>query len=133
MQKSKPRVETPKLQGEGTFVRVSVMTWGEKKAFRKAQRSQLERAMKLARQHGTGAGLSAVAGQFDTEPVEQELINRVLDWNWTDAEDQPLPLPRNDPSVLDRLTEDELLFLTRLMIGEIQSEDDPDAEAAQKN
>jgi len=40
-----------------------------------------------------------------------QLSKRVVEWNWTDNEFNPLPQPHNNPSVLYDLTEDELIYL----------------------
>jgi len=50
------------------------------------------------------------------------LADHLLDWNWVDDEDNPLPLPKNDPSVIDELTSAESEFLANLLMGEDKAE-----------
>ena len=41
----------------------------------------------------------------------QELSQRIVSWNWTGMDSMPLAQPHNAPTVLERLTDDELLWL----------------------
>lgn len=42
----------------------------------------------------------------------KELIRQqVIDWNWVDDNDAPLPNPRQDPDIVERLTDLEMRFL----------------------
>ena len=41
----------------------------------------------------------------------QELSQRVTAWNWTGMAGEALPEPYNAPAVLERLTDDELMWL----------------------
>ncbi len=67
----------------------------------------------------TGAERDALfAGRRDDEPESairergrRLLALRILDWNWVDEAGQPLPLPKDDVAVFDRLLEHELDFL----------------------
>ena len=94
------RVETTEVQGEGAYVVVRVPTWGEQKAFRRRAEENEAQGKKV-----------------DEALVEETLIERVIAWNWSDENDVPLPLPKDDPSVLDRLTDEELTAITRAIFG----------------
>ena len=50
------------------------------------------------------------------------LASHILDWNWIDDEDNPLPLPKDDPNVIDELTNDESEFLANLLMGQDEAE-----------
>ena len=59
-----------------------------------------------------------------TDPTSMELKLHiipkcVLEWNWVDDDGEPLPLPSEDPNILDKLVLEELVFLANhLDIGE---------------
>jgi len=94
-QKITEKVESTEVQGEGTYIVVRKLTHGEAKAF--------------DREFAKNAAAKNVA------PLEDLIIEHLIEWNWSDAEGVPLPLPREDPTVLDRLLEPELLFLLDVM------------------
>jgi hypothetical protein len=51
-----------------------------------------------------------------------ELAAKVLSWNWTDMDGNPMPPPHGHPEVLAALTEDELSWLLRAVQGETPAE-----------
>lgn len=47
-----------------------------------------------------------------------ELVARhIVNWNWVDDEDEPMPLPSEDPSVVNDLYHYELEFLSGIIMG----------------
>ena len=59
----------------------------------------------------------------DTDRIEQgldalcrELSNKILDWNWTDFEGNPLPKPFKNPEVFKDISEDELIWLSGALV-----------------
>jgi len=46
------------------------------------------------------------------------LARHIVAWNWVDDEGKPLPSPKNDPKVMDELTNAESEFLVDLLMGE---------------
>lgn len=90
-------VETPELQGEDSWIKIRDLNYGYVK--------QLQKEM---------------AGMKPEEQVKKndELIRKVVvDWNWVDDDDQPLPTPKDDETVVDRLTANEVLFISRQVQG----------------
>jgi len=86
-------------------------------------------AIKSIAQHLAALELQRYAAGGDTkamaqalESLCQELSNRVLDWNWTDLDSQPLPRPYRQPAIIKSLSEDELLWLVRAIAGESPGE-----------
>lgn len=79
------------VQGEGSWVKVRAITHGQAKELQR-----LAQAGDLA------------AIQAASDPL---LMAHIVDWNWADETGVPLPLPKNDPTVLDRLLEVETDFL----------------------
>jgi len=82
------------VQGEGSWVQFRYMSLGESKAIHNQHASTADDMQK------------AKVG-FDL------LASHIVGWNWVDNNDQPLPLPKDDPSVMDQLLEPELEFLQR--------------------
>jgi len=83
------------VQGEGAFVVIRSVTWGEAKAVR-AEFEALSDSEKLARN-------------------DRFIAEHVVDWNWVDDDDKPLPLPRDEPAIVDQLTREEIEYLNALM------------------
>lgn len=98
-QKRTIEVDSSRVQGEGSWVRISKMTWGEIKAMR------------------TKAG--DVEGDSDLafEMGEETIVKHVIGWNWADEDEKPLPQPQDDPAVFDTLTDDEFGFLAEAIAG----------------
>jgi hypothetical protein len=81
-------VASESVQGEGSWVEVKEIKYGEYK-----------RARKLAAEGG------------GEELDEQMIRDHVAAWNWVDDDDNPMPLPSAQPSVIDDLTVLEKGFL----------------------
>ncbi|MBK8023519.1 MAG: hypothetical protein IPK19_19320 [Chloroflexi bacterium] len=92
------RIDAGSVQGPGAYVLVRPLTYGEAKAIR-------QRA----------AGMSEAEQSALSELL---LIDKVAGWNWVDAAGQTLPLPREDAGVLERLTLEEMEFLSRAVSGD---------------
>ncbi len=96
------RFDTSKVQGEDSFIILKKLTLGdiekitEKGRRQKASRSEVGRLI---------------------------LIARIEDWNWADENGTPLPLPRDNPKVLEGLTEDEALFIANLTKESVTDDD----------
>lgn len=45
------------------------------------------------------------------------LAKHVIKWNFVDDERNPLPCPKDDPTVIDELTNEESEFLVNLLMG----------------
>lgn len=84
------------VMGKGSWVDFRRMTVAESKAIRAS-----------SEQH---AGDESWA---ETHSV-QLLADHIVNWNWVDENDAALPLPKDDPTVIDRLTDLELNFLNNL-------------------
>jgi hypothetical protein len=67
------------------------------------------------------------------EEVWRTLVERVVDWNWTDLQGRQLPKPKDDPEVLKRLSSHEMFWLSRLCrTGETEEMRKNDGEASPK-
>lgn len=77
------RVDSAKIQGDGSFVVFRRLTWAE---------------MRPIWDMETGAGMALMK-------------QSIQDWNWVDDEGQPLPNPHDHPEVLDTLAFEETNFL----------------------
>lgn len=92
------------VQGEGSYVKVRDRTWGQSKAF--DQKTQ---------------DLDANAR---AQAIVQDITERITEWNWVDDDGEALPIPKNDPSVLDRLYDAEVRFLVEVWKGQAATSQD---------
>ena len=88
------------VQGEGSFVKVRAITWGESKRLALAFEGM------------------DMADKFSA--ADEQVVRRVVEWNWVDDEGVVLPLPKDDPTVVDRLTDAERGFLARVFGGKAE-------------
>jgi hypothetical protein len=114
--------ETSDVQGEDSWIKLRSMTLGE--------------LMDLQREAEDRRGFWYRLGRFfgrrfrkPPSPVETarrnmaQIIGYVRAWNWVNDQGQLLPLPANDPSVLDQLTMDEMQVITDCVNGARESEE----------
>ena len=92
------RIDASKVQGEGAFVVMRALTYGESKQ---------------ARQQGREAD-----DEQNLALGEQLIISHIVDWNWVDDAGEGLPLPKSDPAVLHLLTVDEMNFISKALNGD---------------
>ncbi len=121
MQRLIVTLDSSEVQGEGTWVKVRKVDFGEKRRFL-ALGQRLRAAAKV------GAGAEGLA------PMAALVARGVLEWNWTDAEGNPLPLPReaDGEAAIDHLLEEEVTFLAGHILG-TRPEETARVEASQKN
>ena len=86
------KVDSIEVQGEGSYVVLCAMTYGDSKAYFNRITSDDK-----SEQYQVGNEL---------------LIKMVHEWNWVDDDGKPLPLPKDDPSVLDSMPIEEIVFLS---------------------
>jgi len=97
-QKTTRRVDSESVQGKGTYVVVRKLTLGE---------AQTVRDM-------------AKDGAVDDFAMSLNLLkDHVVEWNWSDAEERPFPLPSADGTILGKLTDDEAMFLVTALRGSL--------------
>jgi hypothetical protein len=100
--------DSTEIQGEGSWIKVRMITHGQRKDYLK--------------NYGDILGKNAT----DVTPERRDefqianddlVIAMVVDWNWVDDDGIPLPLPKDDPTVIDTLTESEHAFIANSMQG----------------
>lgn len=80
------RFETPNLQGEDSYIELSGLKIGERREYFAASKAE----------------------DFNMLEVGVDLfVKHIKGWNWVDDDGKPLPLPADDPSVIDDLTDIE--------------------------
>lgn len=89
------RVDATSVRGDGAFVLLRPLTIA---------------AARALRQRDPAADETALARDL--------LARHILAWNWVDADGLPLPIPADDPAVLETLTADECAFLGRALVGD---------------
>ena len=90
------QIPSTEVQGEGSWVIVAMMTVAEIRESRKASKAK-------------------GADRFELSVAV--LKSHVMEWNWVDDDGNPLPQPKDDPSVIDRLVEFETVFLGTAIAG----------------
>lgn len=45
------------------------------------------------------------------------LVDHIVDWNWVDYDDKPLPPPSKEPGIVGKLTLDEYQEIIRILLG----------------
>lgn len=85
------------IQGEGSYVVVTAVKVREIRGIRKKAKDP----------------------EFDDfEGGIQLLARHIVKWNFVDDEGNPLPIPSEDPKVIDELTDEESQFLVGCIMGE---------------
>ncbi len=125
-QKVNRRVDSESVQGAGTFVVIRKLTLGEAQQVRE-QAKEAETALK-ARRRALAEGQSSEDAPKvpDTDDFAMSLdllTTHLVEWNWSDANEVPFPLPSADPAVMSKLTDDEVLFLVSAIRGQRQEAD----------
>jgi hypothetical protein len=101
-QKVNRRVDSESVQGKGTYVVIRKLTLGEAQQVRE----------------------QAKDGTIDDFAMSMDLLTtHLVEWNWSDANEVPFPLPSADPAVMSKLTDDEVLFLVSAIRGQRQEAD----------
>jgi len=95
------KVDSAEVQGEGSFVVIRKFTFGELKAIRKTAKS-IE-------------GDEDVAIEVSTDLLAAHIVQ----WDWVDEFDAPLPQPKDGSEVIDQLTNEEINFLSQKMLGAV--------------
>lgn len=90
------KIDTPKLQGPGSFVEFRRFTYGESKTIQAAKAEHADDA------------------NWQQDESVRLLCEHLVNWNWVDDVGDPLPLPKDDPTVVDQLTDEEMEFLAGL-------------------
>jgi len=107
--------ETDEVQGEDSFVVLTGVKVREIREIRKLAQED-EKVQKRNEAHRE-------AGEPEEEVLDQFegglslLAGHIIKWNWVDDDDQPLVVPAEDPSVIDELTNEEVEYLTELLMG----------------
>lgn len=110
------RIDAAEVQGEGAYVVVRKLGY--------VQRQQATRMMadafggKLPQKLDSAE--IAITSEFlagNDAYTRQLLGENVIEWNWVDDAGKALPVPSADGSVIERLTDDEVTFLARVIQG----------------
>jgi hypothetical protein len=101
--------DSTEVQGEGSWIKVRMITHGQGKMFQRAYSDIL--GMK-------GEDISTERRAEFQQASDDLVVEMVFEWNWVDDDDNPLPLPKDDPTVVDLLTELEHKFIGQALQGE---------------
>ncbi len=95
--KSVRRYESPDVQGDDSWIEISRLTVGE---------------ARVINEHRDKDDLDAFEAVL---PIYQK---HIVGWNWVDDDGEPLPLPKDDPDVVDQLTDLEFEFVANCLSGD---------------
>lgn len=122
-------VTTPEVQGDGSWVKVRAATIGEILDARREQETRDNAWFRMGRWLGRvfswllpNRPKSAPVSQI-TRDFTYRVIGYIADWNWVDGDGEPLPDPKENPSVVESLTDDEMSALIDAVYGGRRSEE----------
>lgn len=105
---SEREVATVAVQGEGSWVRILPLTVGEILDIQQQREVRASPWFKVGRIVGWVRRLFRQRSQVDdTRDLMLSTFAKVSAWNWVDAKGDPLPQPKDEPSTIFQLTNDE--------------------------
>ncbi len=99
------RIETPSVQGEGSFIVVKPVSY----SMAKKARSYIANKQAVAKDQEKVV-------EEETKFTEDMIFSSLVNWNWTDDAGEPLPLPRKSED-LDLLTMEEVDLIVKSITG----------------
>jgi hypothetical protein len=110
------------VQGEGSWVKIRAMTYGRQKELREAaaEAKALGQAVKsggMTPEEMEAALQDGGAASKLLSMNDELLIELVYSWNWVDEDGEPLPLPEDEPEIIQGLTIQEMQFLSEAIKG----------------
>ena len=131
---STTRHDSDAVQGADSWVETRNPTWGEKKALRReAVTTTSQVVLDDAMEPEERIKLRLDQMDATNDWAAEQVIKFVVAWNWVDDDGDPLPTPKDDPSVLDRLTSVEMEFLAAAVIEEYNRDAAHDWATKRKN
>lgn len=112
--------DSEEVQGEGSWIKLRTTTYGEGKRLRKLQIQIQEELAEVEEKLENGADEKVKKKLRDQRNAirerleqmnEELLVEKIYDWNWVDNDGNPLPKPKDDPRVIEGLTNQELKFI----------------------
>lgn len=97
--------DSSQANAPGTAVKIKFPTWGQQKQWLDMFNPEKMR---------DAAGDETLAQQQMDMQIEM-MQDLILEWNWIDDDGLELPLPKDDPSVVERLTDAEIYFLAECL------------------
>jgi len=117
------RVMTPEVQGDDSFVVVQKLTVGEAREVLRDGQLRTKAARKQMQAAGddeqdrrmTQEIIDADAAMENIDWAVRRFAGHIKEWNWVDDDGQPLPQIKDDPTVIDLLSMDEMQSLSKAM------------------
>lgn len=98
-------IQTDDVQGAGSFLKIRAMTVTE--------HNQLEQT-RVDMNKAAEAGNQEEYTRLE-KSVWEQTAEVLLDWDWVDGEDKPLPKPHKNPAVFDLLTMAEVFTIAEAL------------------
>ena len=114
------RVATPTVQGDDSYVVVRKLTVGEaREVLRDRQRRNKAAMQRMAE---AGSDRDMVQELIDGETADENMAwaidrfkDHIREWNWVDDDGNPFPQIKDDPSVIDLLSIEEMKVLSEAL------------------
>lgn len=114
------RFPSDEIQGKGSWVIVAKLTVEEMREIRKTRKVLKAREVEVDRAAKAGEEPKAGGEAIQDDLFElgvSVLKSHVKEWNWVWDNGDDMPQPKDDPSVIDKLTDPESTFLTVCIQG----------------
>lgn len=92
------KVPSEKAQGKDSWVEFKSLTYGERSLLREEAEKHTEDE----------------TGEWARSQERRLFTEHLVGWNWVGENGEPLPLPSEDPDVIQSFTDDEFAFINSL-------------------
>ena len=104
------------VQGEGSFVKLRVLTYAESREMLRELRTR--RKQRRIQYHADREEFGDKDSLYELEMTPEEMdemvgdyVDHIVEWNWVDDDDKPLPQPGAVEDLLVILNQNEIRFL----------------------
>lgn len=105
---------TAEVQGEGSWVKATGVTLGEQ-----LEADSILASFKNAKSKEDKAAAADANFQYGLDLLKVHVIK----WNWVDDDGEPMPQMKDDPKAIELLTNEEITFLGRCIMGKEKPKD----------
>lgn len=106
--------DSKEVQGAGSYVIIRAIT------VKGAKLLQKQAAQPVIPDDASAADwlrIESEHAELVAQLTNEFMADSIMEWNWVDDEGKPLAQPKDDPTVLDELTPEEIGFLSDHMGG----------------
>ena len=127
-------IPTPELQGDDSYVIYRPMTFEEAQELRNigrkmqadvdkalngyATKNKIELKDMTAEQNENALAEAGLNPDEIFDFMHKQMAERIIEWNWVDDDDKPLPQPKDDYRIIRKLYTTESDFITDLFTNQ---------------